>query len=204
MQLHVKDADKYLQINDATEADLRKEWSALLAQYPGYEIWLCFRNVDIPAAFLAEIGAALEDDCVRMVMNAPPAEQFPSPPIEQITPATIDEFTAHHDARINDMYWTGARLKADLARWGIFCTRADGRLADYTIMSLRHETEAEIFCLEGDEGHFPALLAHAARHAFGVDKTEVLFMADNEAEKDAAVAVGFETAGFYRGYKIEQ
>lgn len=204
IEVLVEDHDRYLQVNDIGEAALRELWPRLEAGYATYDKWLCFRNVDVPIAFLNTVGAALEDDCIQARLYADKLIKFDISTVERITDNTFNEFAAVHDARITDMYWTSERLGRDLSKWGIFCLRADGAISGYTIMSMRDPHEAEIFCMEAfDMAAMQKLFAATAGYAFDNGKTEVLYMADTPLTHDAALSVGFAVTGFYKGYKIK-
>ena len=142
IEVIVEDSDNYLQINDISGKDLSTIWEQIETKYADYDKWLCFRNTDIPLALLDEMGAVLEDDCTQMFLYPDKLNYSGALNAEKITDETFCEFAAFHDQSISNMYWTGERLGWDLSKWGIFCLRFDKRISDYTIMSMRHPTEA--------------------------------------------------------------
>jgi len=65
---------------------------------------------------------------------------------------------------------------------------------------------AEIFCAETPNSiQRETLIAYASKFAFDNVKDEVLFMVDkNSIDYKAALSVGFNVTGFYKGYKISR
>jgi len=207
IEVFIEDADQYLQIDDISGTDLHMIWEQIETDYAAYEKWVCYHNyVDIPLGLLDKLGATLEDDCIEMRLDMDKlndTENTETHTVEQITEETFDEFAAIHDARNTGIHWTGARLKRELPRWGIFCLRHNEQITDYTIMSMRHPTEAEIFCVEAsDKIKSEALIASAAKHAFENEKSEVLYQSDNDMIHQAALSVSFAITGFYKGYRF--
>jgi len=203
IEILFEDADHYLQIEDISGADLSMIWEQIIATYGNYDKWLCFHNTDGPLDLLEELGAVLEDDCIEMRLYADKINYSEALRVERVTDETFGEFAALHDSRISDMYWTGERLGRDLSKWGIFCLRTDGQITDYTIMSMRHPAEAEIFCVEAsDSTRCRELFAFASKYAFDNGKNYVLYMADDAMRHDAALDVGFAVTGFYKGYVV--
>ena len=200
----VEDNDQYLQINDVSASDLRMIWERVKTDYASYDKWLCFRNTDIPYVLLDELGAVLKDDCIEMRLYADKMNESETLGVEQVSDETFGEFATLHDERNPDMYWTGERLLRDLSKWGIFCLRLNERIANYIIMSMRHPTEAEIFCIEAyNSAECKKLIACAAKYAFGNGKSEVLYQADNDLTHEAALSIGFTVNGFYKGYMVK-
>ena len=204
IEVLIEDANHYLQINDINGTDLCMIWQRLKTDYTGYDKWFCFRNVEIPISLLDELGAVLEDDSTQMFLYADKTNESEIIGVEQITEESFNEFATIHDERHTDMYWTGERLSHDLSRWGVFCLRFKVEVSDYIIMSMRDTTQAEIFCVEAsDTIKRKKLIAFAAKYAFDNGRTEVLYMVDNDAERESALSVGFADTGFYKGYKIK-
>ena len=205
IEVLVEDVDQYLQINDISGTDFPVVWDKLNTDYVGYDKWFCFRNVETPIALLEELGDVLEDDCIQMFLYADKINDYEIIGVEQVKNESFREFTVIHDRCRTDMYWTGERLFHDFSRWGVFCLRRNGQISDYIIMSIRDSKQAEIFCVEAsDINRRVKLITFAVRYAFDNGKTEVLYMVDNDAERDSALAVGFTVTGFYKGYKIER
>lgn len=203
IEAFIVDAEQYLQIDDISSADLRMIWEKLETDYASYEKWFCFHNVEIPISLMDELGAVLEDDCIQMFLYADKISNSNTLGVEQVTDKSFGEFATIHDKRRTDMYWTGERLLRELSNWGIFCLRSGGQISDYLIMSMRHVTQAEIFCVEAsDINRRKNLITFAAKYAFDNGKSEVLYMVDNDEERALASSVGFTVTGFYKGYKV--
>ena len=200
----ISEVDKYLQINDIAEADLRRIWERLQAEYAGYDKWFCFRNVEIPYDLLNELGAVIEEDCKQMKLFPDTFTGAEVQDVLQISDETFAEFAAFHDERNPDMYWTGERLARDYSKWGIFFKRTNEKISDYVIMSMRHSQEAEIFCIETPNVKTcRELFSFAAKYAFDNGKTYVLYMSDEEMRHEAALTMGFAVTGFYKGFSIK-
>jgi len=207
VEVSVIDDDLYLQISDPSEADLYKIWAEITTSYPNYEKWLCFRNVEIPHAFLQEHNAILKDDCIRLLLYPNAFIYDETQTAEAITVETFPELAALHDQSYSDMYWTGERLGRDLTKWGIFCTRCPkGKISDYIIISNWQTGMAEIFCIHTtSHDNCKKLLNTAAKYGFDIGKPNVLYMADNipnGIDHDTALAIGFVNEGFYQGYQL--
>ena len=205
IEVLIESADHYLQINDISGTDLLMIWEQLKTDYANYEKWFCFRNVEVPITLLDDLDAVLEDDCIQMFLYADKINVSETLGVEQVTDKSFGEFIAIHDKRRPDIYWTGERLSHELSNWGIFCLRSNEQISDYLIMSMRHVTEAEIFCVEAsDIERRKSLITFAAKYAFDNKKSEVLYMVDNDnsEERASALSVGFSVTGFYKGYKV--
>ncbi|MCL2500225.1 MAG: hypothetical protein FWE90_07800 [Defluviitaleaceae bacterium] len=207
---HTWDDDKQLQIDDVADADLRKIWPKIENDFADYEKWYCCHNMDAPA-FIHELGAVLEDDCVEMRLSAdaPEAKDLSGYEVSgmvRITEDNFAEFAALHDARNPDMAWTSERLgrEGELPRWAIFALRSGGGMNAYILLAVSNPTLAEIFVVEApDAERRKALIAYAAKYAFENGKSEVLFQADRDStEFKEALAVGFKICGFYKGYRV--
>ena len=207
VEVFAEEAERYVQINDASEAVLRSAWDEIISRFAGFEIALCYHNNEPPAGFLTEIGAEPLDDCIEM--------RLPRDGFNSLRPAGVfilgeedfNEFAALHDERNPDMYWTGARIKSDLTRWRIFITRGGGKINGYamTMVRLRDERQAEIFCAEADYAdEIKSLLVAAASDVFENGKDEIIYMPDaGTPQHDAALSVGFVETGYYKGYKAK-
>ncbi|MCL2364412.1 MAG: hypothetical protein FWC71_07105 [Defluviitaleaceae bacterium] len=219
VEIRAEVSENYIQINDVSEADLRKIWSEVCVRFAGFELNFCFRNVAIPEAALAEIGAEVLEDCLRMVL-APadfvPAYNYYSDSdycgVEPLEDKDFDTFARMHDA-LPDMYWTSARVRDKRDIWGIFVLYNMGIIIGYSMImtQMRDETMAEIFAVETAEGYQhvnprSALVSAAVAHAFKLGKQQIIYMvdSDNPLEKEAAEAVGFTQAGFYIGYTVRK
>ena len=201
-----ENADRYLQFDDISGADLSRIWGGVQAAYPDYDTWFCYHNTEPPLAWLNEIGAALEDDCAEMRLL--PARFQPGDTLGagRVTGADFAAFAAYHDACNPNMYWTGERIGRDLSRWGIFVLRADDAIIAYLLLALGDPLRPEIFCVQAfDAAQHKALISIAAGTALEGGAKELLYMADPYgAGHTAALSVGFAVTGFYKGYAIKR
>ena len=197
--------DKYLQINNISGTDLARLWDKIQESYGSYDKWLCFRNVTVPTSQLTQIGATIQDDCIEMNVTPDMASLSPTQGVERITEATFEAFARHHDTCHPDMYWTGERLRPELSKWGIFCTRTNGHISGYVLLNnaMRDPMEGEIFCIQAEDvDTYKALFSAAINCAFESGKSHVLYMADGVQDKEGALGVGFTVEGFYQGYLV--
>jgi len=207
VQVYIVEANKYLQIDDPNENDLRQAWPEISARYPDYERWLCLHNTELSQSMLDELNAVLGDDCIELRLYPDTFICEETPNIEIITEATFPEFAAYHDSRDHDIHWTGERIGRDLSMWKIFCLRsADGKISDYILMSLRNPQTSEFYCIDTPSVDIcKKLISVAAKFAFDSGRTNVLFQAtviEDDMLRDAALDVGFVVKGFYKGYEI--
>ena len=213
VEIRAEISENYIQINDIDEADLRKVWPELQSQFAGFELNLCFRDVEIPVDALAEIGAEVLEDCLKMTVGPEsfiPAYNYYSHSdyctVELLQDKDFEIFAKMHDA-LPDMYWTSDRIRKKRDIWGIFVLYNMGIIDGYAMIMthMRDETMAEIFAVEAKGvGPRTALVSAAVAHAFALGKKIVLYMIahDQPQEKEAAEAVGFAQTGFYTGYTI--
>ena len=200
----VIDSDKYVQINDISDTDLRKIWGQLCADYVNYEKWFCFRNVDTPPVLTEELGAVLVDDCIQMRLYADRLNYSNAHKIEPIEEEDFTQFAAFHDKRNPGIHWAGAQLLRDLPKWGVFCIHHNGCITDYVLISMWDAAVSEIYCVEtADYVKCKNLMSFAAKYAFENGKNEVLYNADDDLKRDAALSVGFVVTGFYKGYRTK-
>jgi len=199
----IEEAERHLQINDIGEADLKAVWPVLQTRYPGFELDLCFRDMDEPADLLAEMGAAILDDCLKMVVK--PDEFLPTNSTAALlAKADFAKFSAIHDKTHDpDFYWNSRRI---LDKWDIWRIFVMPEMAGYTMLDLRNINQSEIFCVHADNQPARAELLTAAincAYEAGRDYVQYMVDRDNEAEYAAARAVGFQEVGFYRGYQVK-
>jgi len=215
--------ENYLQVNDATEEDLRNMWQRLVEKFPGSEAVFCFRNVPVPTNYLAEIGATLLDDSIETRLSVTDFERHANigatpngiaedgtetHEVTLITPENFDAFAKAHDTTNPEMYWTSRRIRERMDMWRIFACTSNDTVTDY-VMLMQPPPEAhafsEIFCCQTKEiSKARALLTAAALSSFSSGTDEILYMIDKDEEicKNATVSIGFRECGFYQGYKV--
>jgi len=209
VEVNIEASENYIQINDISDENLTRIWGDIKAQYPGYELALCFRDVPVPTNALLAIGAEILDDCLAMRVwqdSYKPCNSLDVVPLEK---ADFAEFAALHD-KLHPapvMYWTSQRLLNAWDKWRIFVVWDGGKIIGYTMMliALRDEAQGEIFVVEAEsQDHCKALISAATGCAFAIGKSEVLFMVDRDGhhEYEATEAVGFRKTGFYMGYAV--
>jgi hypothetical protein len=206
IMVFVEDSDHYLQIDDICDADFKRIWQHLKNDYVNYDKWFCYHNMECPSEILTgELGAVLEDDNIETRLTSLDFNKYDDYGIMRVTDENFAEFAVYHDELHPEMYWTSERLKRDLSRWGIFILQVDNKIAGYIILSIR-DALAEIFCAETSNSiQRETLIAYASKFAFDNGKDEVLFMVDkNSIDYKAALSVGFNVTGFYKGYKISR
>ena len=218
VEVLIEPTHKYIQINDATDDDLRGIWQKLQEKFPKHEAVFCFRNVPVPQSFMTEIDAKLIDDSLEMRLSPADFENFlravianvsPDSPakisvvgVTPITAENYDKFAAFHDQTVPDMYWNSTRILEKIDLWRIFACFENEKITDYALLM---QPAAEIFgCQTSNIDHAKALLAAASQEAFVSGAEELLYMIDKDQEicKNAAVALGFRMCGYYRGYRI--
>ncbi|MCL2840052.1 MAG: hypothetical protein FWE05_04695 [Defluviitaleaceae bacterium] len=220
VEILIEPTEKYIQINDATEDDLRGLWPKVLERYSGHNAMLCFRNTVTPVQFMDEIGAKLLDDSLEMRLNLEDFESFlkaviadvgvaesalASVSVVGVTPITsenFDIFATHHDKTIPDMYWNSRRILEKIDLWRIFACFEGESITDYAMLM---QPASEIFCcISKDTDRAKAILAAAAQEAFVSGAEELLYMIDKSEEicKNAASALGFRLCGYYQGFNV--
>ena len=207
VEVIVSDIDQYMQINDISGADLARIWPHIKELYDGYEKWICYRNYDsIPHALLKDLGGVLEDDCIETILTNTELSCLYEHSITQITEENLEAFTAYHDKCNPNNGAKSAIIRRNLSRWGIFAVIADGRVTDYTIISMGGEATAEIYCIEAsDYDTCVSLVQYASKYAFDGGKKDVLYMASaNTTAHKAVKQVGFVDTGVYMGYELRR
>jgi hypothetical protein len=207
--------DNYVEVKNCSFE--RKEafqtfYSELKEKYPGCTFDFVYTETDAPEELMHEIGAELIDSCVEMRLTEAeehgPVESCAvsaacvantACAVEPVTPATFDVFAEIHDRKNPDMYWTSARIKADMARWRIY--RADD---GYILLGI-WDAAAEVYALEAAD--IPAkasLLRQACTFAFRINKTGVVWMVDEDKPEEIKMAevMGFVRTGGYRCYRV--
>ena len=200
------DDDRYLQINDVSGADLAEMWGDIKLNYATYEKWICYHNyLDIPDAVLSKLGATLEDDSVEMRLAVGGINKSETSGVVQITEDNFNEFAILHAKRNPENGANSERIRRNFSRWGIFVMLVDNKISDYIVIFIGHPAQAEIFCVEASSIETgKKLIAFAAKYAFDNAKNEVLFMADEGTiPYDAALAIGFNITGFYKGFRVQ-
>ena len=200
-----ENADRYLQFDDISGADLSRLWGGVQAAYPDYDTWFCYHNTEPPLARLEETGAALADDCTAMRLVPEGFQPGGTRGAKRVANEDFAGFAAYHDACNPNMYWTGERIGRDLSRWGIFALRADDAAQAYLLLAMGNPPRAEIFCLHAfDAAQCAALISVAAKEAFDGGIQEIIYMADKQdLGHAAALSSGFAVTGFYKGYAIK-
>jgi len=198
------ETERYIQINDKNESELRNLWPHIAPNYPGFEVTFCFRNCEVPMGFVNEIGARLLDDCIEMRVPSVEIALPPLPLLTQVTEENFDTFAAYHDVKIlPDFYWTSKRIKQKLGNWCIFMSQVGGQINGY-IMATMRPWEAEIYCIDTPDIATGKTLASAIiAEAFKAGIPEILYMVDYDSrEKEIALELGFSIKGYYKGYTI--
>jgi len=210
LQILCEPDEKYIQVDDITDAGLRAIWPRLVADYPGFHVDFTFHNTLAPIGFLNEIGAEVADDCIeaRLLQKdliEPPAAEA-NLAITRIDASNYATFAALHDKANPEMYWTSTRLKKNIesgGRWDIF-----GIFDGETLRSYGFLRSWEIYCVHADrndiEAHV-ALIAAMSKQAFEIDpNADVLFMIDvkDYVQLGAALHLGFRRAGHYISYSV--
>jgi hypothetical protein len=174
-------------------------WRELNEKYPGCMFDFVYNNTDAPEELLAGIGAEKIDSCFEMrLTHASFLTVACENGVRLVTPESFDSFAVLHD-RINpDMYWTSERIRADLTRWRIF-----RRGEAYLLLSFW--SNVEVYAVEAEDTETKAsLLCAAAEYAFGEGRDGVLWMVDDYAPGDVALAerIGFTQTGRYQCYRV--
>jgi hypothetical protein len=198
MKIICMENEKHVQVNDLAAENASLFWQEMCQKYAGHEINFCFHNTDVPEAFMQTIGAFKLESCREARLTS---ENFK--PVDGCLPVVITKesfagFSRLHEKRNPQMYWSSARIGADLSKWCIH--RQDD---SYCLMSLWGDTP-EIFALETITPHEGAmLLSAAACFAFDAGKKGILFMLDDGAEIafEAARSTGFVICGKYTAYR---
>ena len=198
--------EKYIQLDDLDDTAIRRLWPRIVADFPGFTVDLCYHNNIPPAAFLEEINAVMEDDCIALHLNRDNLKDLPIGDVTVVTEANFDIFAALHDEKNPDMYWTGTMLRKNLSNWDILALMDDGVMTGYVFI----RSGWEVYALYADSTeNMITLLNAAVRRGFAAlaqanpdNIREILFNVDkNEPmQQDAALQVGFRPTGYYVGY----
>ena len=206
LEIHIDEAEKYLQIDNSSESALRAAWPLISSNYPGYEIFFVYNSNEAPAGLMNEIGAKQVGNCHEMRLQRKDIPFSLPPNIVEVTEENYDVFAAYHNENMPPHFgWTSKKIKQDMSRWSIFMSQADGQVNGYILTRVRSPDYADIYNIECEDLTTGKLLMTAAvSHAFELGKPEIQFMADvNSPEEEIASALGFEVKGFYLEYKID-
>ena len=207
IEIYVEESDRYVQVNDISEHDLKTVWESINRQFPGYEFVFCFRNVAIPKDALAEIGAEVLEDCIYMQATKEgyiPAATAGVVPLEK---ADFPIFAQLHD-KINPEVRQSRQIWDEWDRvWRIFVVKHDGAVTGYVMLNIAITGGdiGEIFAVVA-ENHAQrmALISAAVDYAFAARKATVVYMVERDivCEYKAALELGFRDIGFYIGYVV--
>jgi len=197
-----------IQINDIQGHDLLAIWDKLTTQYPGYELVLCFRNMQAPMDALSSIGATLLEDCIDFRVSPDEFVPHDGANISLLEKSEFEEFAKLHDTIANaDFYWTSPLVWQEWDIWRICVYKKNGKITGYSMImvEMRDNTIGEVFAVEADS---PAvrmsLLSAAVKAAFEMGKSCVVNMVerDDTHGHEATLALGFREVGYYRGYIV--
>jgi len=208
IEIHVEEAENYIQINDCDDEALRAAWPQVAAAYPGFEVVFCYHNRPVPVDFMNEIDAELLESCIEMRLPRKDftAQKQPSLEITRVTEENFAEFAEFHDQRnpAPDMYWTGRRIKDAFEKWSVFALYDNGQITGYALMAMWQAKQGEIFCIEALDIAIGKVVASTAiTHAFAEGKPEILNMVDRGSQEEAiSLELGFSAVGYYIAYRI--
>jgi hypothetical protein len=203
--------EKYIQLDDLDDAAVRSLWPRLLAEYPGFTVDFCYHNNIAPVAFLAEINAVMEDDCIELHLNRNDLVDKPKPvgDVVAVTETNFDAFAALHDEKNPNVYWTGARLGKEPLGWDILALTNGDIISGYVLV----RSGWEVYFLFADSTENMVVLLNAAvcRGFAALEKSastkerEILYNVsrDEHMQLDAALQIGFRRTGYYVGYSAK-
>jgi len=208
IEIFVDEVGKYIQINDISDKDLSAIWESLREGFLGYELMLCFRDIDAPITALSEIGAEVLEDCIKLQVTPSDFSFCESSDVTLLRKADFTTFATLHDTTNPDCFWTSERILSNVDIWRIFTLRKDNDIIGYSTVMIDQRDSAigEIFFIEADNHfHRKALLSAASQSAFENDKSTVIYMVDraNTNIYNVAIEVGFKEVGYYIGYQIK-
>jgi len=210
IEIFIEESENYIQINDIQGQDLAWIWEPLAKQYPGYEVTLCFRDMQPHKDALDAIGAEVLEDCLSLKVTQPESVHRDCPKITLLEKDDFEKFASLHDEinpESSGMYWTSQRIWAKWDFWRIFVIKHDGEITGYGMLmvALRDGAMGEIFCVEADSpGQREALISAMVGCAFDNGKNVVLYTVERDdiCRYEAALAVGFREVGYYIGYQV--
>jgi len=210
VEILVDEVDKFIQVKDIVDIPLGFE-QEIITRYPEYETWFLYHKTSAPAERLGKI-ATLLDDCIHMRLKKNDFIDSVTSDVFRVSDKeNFKIFASLHDKNSEDMFWTSNLIEENISKWGIFLSEPQSQEKGYAII---HTEPAdlkigEIFYLQSDSTEkSKALLASAVKYAFGMGKSEIVYMIDKNSkhiranEQEAALSIGFRTVGLYQGYKL--
>jgi len=210
IEVFVDEVEKYIQVNDISEKDLARLWEYLQMHCHGYELVLCFRDAAAPVDTLAVIGAEVLEDCLTMKATQNEFIPYPCNDMTPLEKSDFAEFSVLHDKVNPECGGTSQRILSKWDNWRVFLLRkkSSNEIIGYSIIhvNLRDAAMGEIFCVWASSStHRKAMLSAATQCAFQNGKEVIVYMVDrdNANEYEAALAVGYQEAGYYVGYRVD-
>jgi len=210
VEVFVDEVDKFIQVKDIADIPLGFE-REIITRYPEYETWFLYHQTVAPTERLGKI-ATLLDDCIEMRLKQSDFVDSVTSDVFRVSDKeNFKIFASLHDKNSEDMFWTSNLIEENISKWGIFLSEPQSQETGYVII---HTEPAnlkigEIFYLQSDSTEkSKALLASAVKYAFGMGKSEIVYMIDKNSkhiranEQEAALSIGFRTVGLYQGYKL--
>jgi len=209
VDIFLKEAERYIQINDIKSSELLRIWDEFKAKYAGFECNLCFHNMEPPYDALDKIGATLLEDCIGMELTLNNFKSFKQVEVVLLDKKDFAGFAKLHD-QLSDMYWTSRRIWDRFDdMWRIPVYKEQGEIVGYSLMniSMSKKNEGEFFAVEAPSSQArKTLLTAAVEEAFKAGKDYILRMVErgSDIEYEESAAIGFCEASYYRGFKIKE
>jgi len=200
----VEPEEKYIQIDDIVERDIRRAWECIKSGYPGFTVDFCFHDTLAPIPFLKEIGAEVLEDCITMRLGKEDLIDMPVLKTEEISRENFAAFAALHDEKeCDDGFWSSGKIIEDFDNWKILAMFEQGKVTGY--VTLRNGWE--IYHLTGQSiedrvSLLAAVVASVAKTTLAAGK-EIMFQVDRKdyLNLGAAMHTGFRKIGYYIGYR---
>jgi len=201
--IHINEAERYVQINEPDDDRLEAIIQNLGILYPGFTVDICYHNQPHPVEIIERLAAEMLDDAIELRLSR---DNFVPASPDGITSQDSDlaELIPFHDARYPDMYWNGARLSRHRNDWDIAVNRANGQINGYALARKAPQTY-DIYCVYAESADDARrLLSYTASAAFEAGAQEMLRMAErhNKDELAAASELGFVEQGYYRMFRM--
>ncbi|MCL1935004.1 MAG: hypothetical protein FWF57_01285 [Defluviitaleaceae bacterium] len=206
MKIHNLKEEKYLQIDDATEDEIKDIWKGILFANSGFEVFFTYnserKQIKVPYEYLKEIGTTMVDDTVIYKLKS---KDFKPTNILPYTAELVDyinftEFANIHDKKHPNMYWTSERIRQRLNLFEIYILRIENEITGYIITMLGKTYNEVMICDAVYTDDFKILIETICK-----EKNEVIYMIDvKERDRFATLEnMGFKMTGVYTGFKIK-
>jgi len=208
IEVFIEESEKYVQTNDIAGSDLPAMWETLRNRFPGYELTLCYHNMEPPIDALTSIGAAVLEDCLEMNVTQPDFKPYENINVNPLEKTAFEEFSSLHSTVNPECGVTSQLIWNKWDKHPVFTLYKDSGIIGYSIISLnmRDETIGEIYAVYADnQENRKALLSAVTACAFENNKTQVIYMVDrgNADDYETATALGYKEVGYYIGYHVK-